>query len=96
MQDSDVSQIPVIKDGQLVGNVREDQIIDLLIHMPGRQDAPIEEIMEDPVPELPGDAGADEVQRMFVNGHAAVLVRLSGGRREILTKYDLIHGLSVR
>src|SRR6185503_17857292 len=46
MQESDVSQIPVIHDGQVVGNVREDQIIDLLLHTPSRQDAPLEEIME--------------------------------------------------
>jgi predicted transcriptional regulator len=50
--------------------------------------------MEDPVPEVSADAPADEVQRMFVDGRSAVLVRLSGGRRGILTKYDLIHGLA--
>jgi cystathionine beta-synthase len=96
MQETDVSQIPIIQDGQVVGNLREDQIIDLLLHTPGRQDAPVEEIMEDAVPEVAGDAGVDEVQRMFVDGRSAVLVRLSGGRRAILTKYDLIHGLARR
>jgi cystathionine beta-synthase len=96
MQEKDVSQIPIIRDGQVVGNLREDQIIDLLLHAPARQEAPIEEIMEDPVPEVAGDAAADEIQRMFVDGRSAVLVRLSGGRRGILTKYDLIHGLARR
>ncbi len=96
MQDADVSQIPIIRDGQVVGNLREDQIIDLLLHTPARQDAPVEEIMEDPVPEVAADAAADEVQRMFVDGRSAVLVRMSGGRRGILTKYDLIHGLARR
>jgi cystathionine beta-synthase len=96
MQESDVSQIPIIADGQVVGNLREDQIIDLLLHTPQRQDAPVEEIMEDAVPEVAGDAPAGEVQEFFVNGHSAVLVRLSGGRRGILTKYDLIHGLAKR
>jgi cystathionine beta-synthase len=96
MQETDVSQIPIIRDGQVVGNLREDQIIELLLHTPTRQDAPVEEIMEDPVPEVAADAGVDEVQRMFVDGRSAVLVRLSGGRRGILTKYDLIHGLARR
>ncbi len=96
MQDHDVSQIPIISDGQVVGNLREDQIIDLLLHSPERQDAPVEEIMEDAVPEVAADTSADEVQRMFVDGRSAVLVRLSGGRRGILTKYDLIHGLAKR
>ena len=94
MQESDVSQIPVIHDGQVVGNVREDQIIDLLLHTPSRQDAPIEEIMEDGVPEVAADTPVDEIQRHFLNGHSAVLVRVPGGRRGILTKYDLIHGLA--
>jgi cystathionine beta-synthase len=96
MQESDVSQIPIISDGQVVGNLREDQIIELLLHTPHRQDAPVEEIMEDAVPEVAGDAPAGEVQEFFVNGHSCVLVRLSGGRRGILTKYDLIHGLAKR
>jgi len=96
MQETDVSQIPIIQDGQVVGNLREDQIIDLLLHTPGRQDAPVEAIMEDAVPEVSGDAPVDEVQRMFVDGRSAVLVRLTGGRRGILTKYDLIHGLARR
>jgi cystathionine beta-synthase len=96
MQETDVSQIPIIQDGQVVGNLREDQIIDLLLHTPTRQDAPVEEIMEDPVPEVAADASADDIQRMFVDGRSAVLVRMSGGRRGILTKYDLIHGLARR
>jgi len=96
MQESDVSQIPIISDGQVVGNLREDQIIDLLLHTPERQDAPVEEIMEDAVPEVAAEAPAGDVQEFFVNGHSAVLVRLSGGRRGILTKYDLIHGLAKR
>lgn len=96
MQDHDVSQIPIIADGQVVGNLREDQIIDLLLHTPERQDAPIEEIMEDGVPEVSADAPLSDVQEYFVNGHSAVLVRLQGGRRGILTKYDLIHGLAKR
>jgi len=96
MQETDVSQIPIIQDGQVVGNLREDQIIELLLHAPSRQDAPVEEIMEDGVPEVSAETPADEVQRMFVDGRSAVLVRLAGGRRGILTKYDLIHGLARR
>ena len=48
----------------------------------------------DGVPEVASDTPVDEIQRHFLNGHSAVLVRMPGGRRGILTKYDLIHGLA--
>ena len=96
MQEMDVSQIPILRDGQVVGNVRDDQVIELLLHAPNRQDAAVEEIMEDAVPEVDADTSIDVLQQHFVRGCSAVLVRREGGRRDIVTKYDLIHGLAAR
>jgi cystathionine beta-synthase len=94
MQETDISQIPIVRDGQVIGQVRDDQVIDLLLHAPERRDGSVEEIMEDPLPEVDADTSLDDIQDMFVRGCSAVLVRAGGGRRDILTKYDLIHGLA--
>ena len=94
MREMDVSTIPVVKDGQVVGTVREEQVIDFLLHTPKGRGTKIEEIMEDPLPEVNADTPLTEVHQLFLRGNHAVLVRLDGGRREILTKYDLIHGLA--
>ncbi len=94
MREMDVSTIPVVKDGQVVGTVREEQVIDFLLHAPKGRTTKIEEVMEDPLPEVNADTPLAEVHQLFLRGNHAVLVRLEGGRREILTKYDLIHGLA--
>jgi cystathionine beta-synthase len=94
MQELEISQIPVVRDGQVVGTIREDQIIDLLLHAGDRKDGPVEAVMDDALPEVDGDATVEQLQEIFSNGGSAVIVRLTGGRREILTKYDLIHGLA--
>lgn len=94
MQEMDVSQIPIIREGQVVGNLRDDQVINLLLHAPGRQDTIVEEVMEEPVPEVDAETPVYEIQQILVRGGQAVLVRREGGKREILTKYDLIHGLA--
>ena len=94
MREMDVSTIPVLKDGQVVGTIREEQVIDLLLHSPKGRETTVAEVMEDPLPEVSADTPIGEIHQMFVRGNHAVLVRLEGGRREILTKYDLIHGLA--
>jgi len=94
MQEHEISQIPIVDGGQLVGTVREDQIIDLLLHTPARKEGPLSEVMEDPLPEADEDATLEEIQETLAAGHSAVIVRGRGGRRGILTKYDLIQALS--
>lgn len=94
MREMDVSTIPVVRDGQVVGTVREEQVIDLLLHAPQGRDTKVEEVMEDPLPEVSGDLPIGEIHALFLRGNHAVLVRLEGGRRDILTKWDLIHGLA--
>lgn len=94
MRDLEVSQIPVVRDDRIVGTIREDQVIDLLLHAAERKDGPVEEVMEDPLPEIDEDAAVDDLQSLLVRGGSAVIVRRRDGTRDILTKYDLIHALA--
>jgi len=94
MRDLEVSQIPVVDGERIVGTIREDQVIDLLLHAPERKDGPVDEVMEDPLPEIDEDASVEDLQSLLVRGGSAVIVRRRGGGREILTKYDLIHALA--
>ena len=94
MRDLEVSQIPVLRGDRIVGTIREDQVIDLLLHTPERKDGPVEAVMEDPLPELDEDAPVDQLQSLLVRGGSAVIVRRRDGQRAILTKYDLIHALT--
>jgi len=94
MRDLEVSQIPVLSDGRIIGTIREDQVIDLLLHASERKDGPVESVMEDPLPELDEDASVDALQSLLARGGSAVIVHRADGTRDILTKYDLIHALA--
>ena len=94
MRDLEVSQIPVIRDEQIVGTIREDQVIDLLLHAGERKDGPVSAVMEDPLAEIDAGASVHELQTLLVRGGSAVIVRRADGGRDILTKYDLIHALT--
>jgi cysteine synthase len=94
MRDLEVSQIPVLDDGRIVGTIREDQVIDLLLHTPERKEGPVASVMEDGLPELDESASVDDLQSLLVRGGSAVIVHRADGTRDILTKYDLIHALA--
>jgi len=94
MRDLEVSQIPVLSDGRIVGTIREDQVIDLLLHASERKDGPVEAVMEDPLPELDENASVNDLQSLLARGGSAVIVHRADGTRDILTKYDLIHALA--
>ncbi len=93
MRDLEVSQIPVVDAGRVVGTVREDQVIDLLLHAAERKDGPVADVMEDALAEIGEGASVEDLQALLVRGASAVLVRRAGGALDILTKYDLIHAL---
>ena len=94
MQELEVSQIPIVKDGRPIGSVREEQVVQLLLQGTNGLASPVEAVMTHPVPEVGPDASAEEVQRLLLAGGGAVLARMGDGRHEILTKHDLIHGLA--
>jgi cystathionine beta-synthase len=93
MQDLEVSQIPIVEGDRVLGTVREEQVVQLLLQGPDGLSAPVRDVMSHPVPEVAPEASAEEVQRLLLAGGGAVLVRGEDGRRHILTKHDLLHGL---
>lgn len=92
----DISQIPVLEQGQPIGSVREDQFIDALLTKTGIENMIVEEVMGAPLPLVEETAGLDEIFPLLAQSsnsaskHSAVLVRTSGGELDIITKYDLI------
>ena len=95
MQSLEVSQIPIVDDeGAIVGTLREDQVIDLLLHAPDGKERDVGSVMDDPLPQVSADASVETVSGLLADGFTAVLVCDDDGRRGILTKYDLIHGLT--
>lgn len=95
----DVSQIPVVTDGDPIGSIREDRLIDTLLHTPNVDGMVVDEVMSEPLPIVEANAGLDEVFPLLTRtpgtpgNHPAVLVRMPDRSLEIITKYDLVQVL---
>jgi cystathionine beta-synthase len=95
MREYDISQIPVIDGAAVVGSVREDRLIHLLINEPSAKAKAVKEVMEEPFPVVEPDATIAEVSQMLTKENPAVLLKNGGqGSFEILTKADLIRAIA--
>jgi len=70
----DVSQLPVLKDGRIVGIVDEKDILLEVYDNPRHFDEPVTEAMESHLITVSPDAGIDELKRIFDRGLVAIVV----------------------
>ena len=90
MQEQDISQLPVLEETNIVGTIHEDQILNLALQGKDLEKLVIREVMSKPMPQVPCDAPVERVTFLLSHESPAVFVMMSEGRREILTKYDLM------
>lgn len=93
MQEREISQLPVIDDGKVVGTVREARMIDLLVHGKVNADLTVSSVMDVPLPVVSPEVRLADVSDRLMGGVPAVLVHFGDGDYDILTKFDLMHAL---
>jgi cystathionine beta-synthase len=93
MREHDISQVPVIEGGEVVGSISEARILDILVSNAAARGKPVVEYMEKPFPIVSDDASLTEVAQRMHREISAVLVRQQGGF-DIITKSDLIFFLT--
>lgn len=94
MRKFNISQIPVLKDGEFVGSLNDHQVYDLLIDNPEMRDTPISKVMKAPFPVVKANTKIEEVAKLINNDVPAVLVELASGSKHILTRQDIIASLA--
>jgi cystathionine beta-synthase len=91
----DVSQLPVLKDGKIVGIVDEEDILLRVAENPGYFRRPVSEAMESHLVTVPPDATIEQLMDIFKRGLVAIVVE----RDEFLgliTRIDLLNWLRRR
>ena len=89
----DISQLPVVKDGKIVGTIDDAQLIKNM--SPDILNRLCEEVMSKPLPIVSANTAKEEVVQLLCQGaHPAVLVEFADGRHHILTPHDLISAMS--
>jgi cystathionine beta-synthase len=65
-----------------------------LVEQPELRDAPISSIMGAPFPIVKEETSIADISKLISKDSAAVLVELSDGSFQILTRYDIISAMS--
>ncbi len=95
MAEHDISQLPVLEDGQVVGSLTETVILNRLIENPEARGQQVREIMHEPFPVVPRSLDLDHLSTYLEQGAGAVLVEPEVGHSyQIITKSDLISALA--
>jgi cystathionine beta-synthase len=90
METYDVSQVPVVEDGQCVGSLTGETLMARAIAEPVSLDRAVRDFMEPPYPEVLEDVTADRLATLLAADAAAVIVRRHGSLSGILTRTDLV------
>ncbi len=90
----DISQIPVVRDGDFVGSIDERHIFKVLSNGSVQNGLKVKDVMGDPFPIIDSDEEIKEVMRRVTKDNPAVLVRLDSERHHIITRHDLIAAMS--
>ena len=94
MRKFNISQIPVMRDNQFVGSLNDNQVYKLLIEDPSLRDTPISKIMSAPFPVVASTAKLEDVAKLINETTPAVLVETLDGKKQILTRQDIIASLA--
>jgi len=93
MKNFNISQIPVIRDGQFVGSVNDTDLFRRLIETPDLKLHPVEEIMGEPFPIVEPNVDIGEISKLINKKNPAVLVKDIDNKYHIITKHDVIDAI---
>lgn len=94
MKELEISQVPVIEDGEFIGSLHEDIVIDMLLMGKELENVMVREIMGAPLPIIPAETDLETLTTLFARGITAVLIDKGNKNYDIVTKYDLIHSVT--
>ncbi len=94
MKQRDLSQLPVMENGSVVGSVSEHKILNVLLNSEGLVDKKVMEVMSQPFPFVDLKATTKEISSLINKDNTAVLVKDRAGSMQIITEYDLIQAIA--
>jgi cystathionine beta-synthase len=96
MDQHDVSQLPVMEDGNCIGSVSDWSLSARSLENTKLLDATVSEVMDAPFPMVDDTQPVDAVAKLLTKSNPAVLVRENGRVAGIVTRSDMLHYLMAR
>ncbi|HET9951950.1 MAG TPA: cystathionine beta-synthase [Candidatus Eisenbacteria bacterium] len=90
IREFNISQLPVLKDGAVVGSVSEGFLFQKVFDGTAPEDARVEYHLEKPLPTVPADATLPQVFKLLAGSNAALATDAHGKPLGIVTRYDLL------
>ncbi len=91
MKKNDISQMPVMEKGEIVGSINESQVLNFILENPlNNTDKPVMEIMGKAFPFVDNKMSAKELTKYISKNNPAVITKSNMGDYHIVTQYDLI------
>ncbi|HHM21954.1 MAG TPA: pyridoxal-phosphate dependent enzyme [Bacteroidetes bacterium] len=94
MRDNDISQMPVMENGRIVGSVTETDVLKYLLESPmTNADKPVSCIMGQPLPEVDEEMPFRQLGKYLSKDIHAVVAKDKAGTFHVLTQYDVIQAV---
>ncbi|HET6763835.1 MAG TPA: pyridoxal-phosphate dependent enzyme [Longimicrobiaceae bacterium] len=90
----DVSQLPVVAEGDCVGHLSEATLMARVLESTAVLDQPVQALMEAPLPVVDGHVDLPALTRLLNRQNPAVLVREGGRLVGIVTRFDVLRYLT--
>ena len=94
MTSRNISQLPVIAEGDCVGHVTDATLMARVVENPSVLDLPVQELMDPPLPVIDEHVPLEAVTRLLTRQNPAVLVRHEGALAGIITRFDVLSYLT--
>ncbi|MGH7731911.1 MAG: cysteine synthase, partial [Candidatus Eiseniibacteriota bacterium] len=90
VEQHDVTQVPVLRGGEVVGTLYDSDILRAALDDPAALEKPVEGWMAEPLPIVGDDESVERLTRLLAARNPAVLVRVDGAVAGILTRFDML------
>jgi len=85
-----ISQIPVLKDGEIVGSLSDTRVLNAILDNPALKYESVTRVMSDPLPFVLPSTRIDVISKLITKETPAVIVKDVEGKLDIITEFDLI------
>jgi cystathionine beta-synthase len=94
MKKNDISQMPVMENGEIVGSIIENKVLQFVLENPFRNgEVKVSAIMGEPFPVVNEDLASSKLIRMINKQNPAVLAKDKAGILHVVTEYDVLQCL---
>lgn len=94
MTSNNISQLPVMKDNELVGSINERDIFHVLIENGNDVEQTVEGIMKEAFPIVSPRTTTEEMSKLIDKNNTALLVKMQSGDFGIITRHDILKTIS--